>query len=53
VVAINGQTVKDFEDLINYLAANTSVGDVISVTVMRDGEVIEIEITLEERPGDL
>jgi S1-C subfamily serine protease len=53
LIAIDGQTVKDFEDLINYLASSTRVGDVVALTVMRDGEVIQIEVMLEERPGDL
>jgi S1-C subfamily serine protease len=52
VVAIDDVTVKRFEDLINYLASYTRVGDVITLDVVRDGETITVELTLEERPED-
>jgi 2-alkenal reductase len=52
VVAIDGQEVKGFEDLINYLASRTSVGDVVTLTVVRERQEIEIEVTLAERPGN-
>jgi S1-C subfamily serine protease len=52
IVAINDATVWRFEDLINYLASYTRVGDVITLDVVRDGETIKIELTLEERPED-
>jgi 2-alkenal reductase len=50
IVAINDVPVKRFEDLVNYLASYTSVGDVLTLTVVRDGTRIQIDITLEERP---
>jgi S1-C subfamily serine protease len=50
IVAINDSPVKRFEDLINYLASYTSVGDVITMDLIRDGETVKIELTLEERP---
>jgi S1-C subfamily serine protease len=52
VVAIDDVTVRRFEDLINYLASYTRVGDVITLDVVRDGETIAVELTLEERPED-
>ncbi len=51
LVAINDSVVKGFDDLVNYLASFTSVGDVVTLTVVRDGEQLRIELTLEERPG--
>jgi len=53
VVAVNDAPVRRFDDLINYLAASTSVGDVITLTVLRDGGEIQVQVTLDERPGDL
>ncbi len=50
VVAIDGQTVKRFDDVVNYLATSTSVGDVVTLTVVRDGSQVEVQVTLEERP---
>jgi S1-C subfamily serine protease len=38
--------------VINYLAGRTSVGDVVTLTVVRDGREIQVDVTLEERPGD-
>ncbi len=52
IVAINEVEVKRFDDLVNYLATQTSVGDVVTLTVVRDGEELEIDVTLEERPGE-
>jgi S1-C subfamily serine protease len=52
VVAIDEAIVKDFDDLINHLASRTSVGEVVTLTVMRDRSEIKIEVTLEERPGN-
>jgi len=52
VVAVDGQIVKRFDDIVNYLATRTSVGDVVALTVVRGGQRLEIEITLEERPGN-
>jgi 2-alkenal reductase len=52
LVAIDESIVKDFDDLINYLASRTSVGDVVTLTVVRDGVEIKIQLTLDERPGN-
>jgi 2-alkenal reductase len=52
LVAIDGSIVKNFDDLINYLASRTSVGDVVTLTVVRDGIEIKVDLTLEERPGN-
>jgi len=52
VVAINETIVKNFDDMINYLAAQTSVGDVVTLTIVRDGAETRLELTLDERPGN-
>ena len=52
LVAINGTPVKNFDDLVNYLASYTSVGDTVSLIVVRDGAELEVELVLEERPGN-
>lgn len=52
LVAIDESIVKDFDDLINHLASRTSVGDAVTLTVVRDKIEIEIGLTLEERPGN-
>jgi 2-alkenal reductase len=52
LIAIGDTPVKDFDDLVNYLASYTSVGDTISLTIVRSGVEREVELVLEERPGD-
>ena len=52
LVAINDVEVKDFDDLINYLASRTSVGDSVMLSVVRDGIQITFDLVLEERPGN-
>jgi 2-alkenal reductase len=49
VTAIDEVPVQDFDDLINYLDRR-SVGDAIVLTVIRDGEVEELTVTLGARP---
>ena len=52
VIAIDQVEVKRFDDVVNYLASHTSVGDRITLTVIRDGDEVELSVTLEGRPGD-
>jgi 2-alkenal reductase len=52
IVAINNVAVKGFDDLVNYLASNTGVGDIVLLAVVRDGESIAISVTLQERPAN-
>lgn len=52
LVAIGEIEVNDFDDLVNYLASYTSVGDTVSLTVIRDGVELKVELVLEERPSN-
>jgi 2-alkenal reductase len=51
IIAVNDTAVKRFDDLINYLASYTSVGDVVNLRIVRDGQELDVSVTLEERPG--
>jgi S1-C subfamily serine protease len=51
IVAIDGQRVKDMDDLIAYLTTETIVGQEITLTVLRDGKEKRLEVTLEARPA--
>lgn len=53
VVAIDGVPIKRFDDMVNYLASQTSVGDEVILTVIRDGQETEVPVTLQERPEGL
>jgi S1-C subfamily serine protease len=50
IIAINGVTVTTFEDMISYLYLQTSPGDTITVTVLRDGSPLDLQLTLVPRP---
>jgi S1-C subfamily serine protease len=50
IIAIDGYKLRDFDDLIAYLVRETEVGQEVTLTVIRDGEELEIPVTLGERP---
>lgn len=50
IVAIDGKKVSKINDILNYLFRNTSVGDTITLTVIRDGKRVKRDLTLDERP---
>lgn len=50
IIAIDGHEVNEFNDLISYLVFETEVGQTVVLTVLRDGETIELPLTLGERP---
>ena len=52
VVAIDGQPVETFDDLVAYLVRSTEVGQTVTLTVLRDGRERQVEVTLSERPGE-
>lgn len=52
LVAINDAPVRRFDDLINYLARYTSVGDSVTLTVVRGGDRLNLDVVLEERPDN-
>ncbi len=49
IVAIDNQTVKEFDDLVVYLARNTEVGQTVTLTILRQGQEQQVEVTLEAR----
>ncbi len=51
VMAIEGQLVTSFDDVLVYLQRFTSPGDVVALTVLRNGEEFEIDVTLGRRPS--
>ncbi len=49
IVAIDGVELGDMDDLIVYLA-ETTVGQTVTLEILREGERQSVELTLEERP---
>ena len=50
IVAVDEQSVTTSDDLIAYLVFETRVGDIIELTVLRDGEEVVLPLTLGARP---
>ena len=52
ITAIDGLPVKTFDDVLIYTALNTSPGQQVVLTILRDGEYQDITVTLEARPAE-
>lgn len=50
ILAIDDYQVRDFDDLIAYLVRETSVGQEVTLTVLRDENRLQFPLTLVERP---
>jgi 2-alkenal reductase len=50
ITAIEGQPVTTFDTMLDYLMRYTSPGDTISLTVLQDGDVKELDLVLGARP---
>ncbi len=51
VLAIDGQAVRTFEDLTVYLETETTAGDTVALTVLRDGAEVVLNVALGELPS--
>ena len=50
ITAINGQSITRFEDLVSYLYDNTEPGQTVTLTVLRDGKEVQLQVTLGTQP---
>jgi len=50
ITAFDGKPVITFDSLLSYLLTSKSPGDTVVLTVLRDGQSIDITVTLGERP---
>jgi S1-C subfamily serine protease len=50
IVAIDGQKVRTFDDMLSYLITNKGPGDTVVLTVVRGTERLDVTITLGARP---
>jgi S1-C subfamily serine protease len=50
ITALDGKQIIKMEDLISYLELNKAVNDNATLSVYRDGEIIDKQVTLKSRP---
>ncbi len=50
IIRIENHDIKNFGDFLNYLVTNTSPGDTINLTILRDGKELQLSATLVARP---
>ena len=50
ITAFDGKPVSTFDELLSYLLTNKSPGDTVILTVLRDGQPVDITVTLGKRP---
>jgi len=50
ITALDGQPVNSFDELLSYLVTNKSPGDTVVLTVLRDGQPVDVTVTLGTRP---
>jgi S1-C subfamily serine protease len=50
IIAVDGQTVLNFDNLMRYLILNKSPGDQVVLTVLRGDQKVDLTLTLAARP---
>jgi S1-C subfamily serine protease len=50
IIAVDGKSIIKMEDLISYLDVNKSINENATLSVYRDGETLDKQITLKSRP---
>lgn len=51
IKAVDGQAITSFDDLLEYIALRSEVGQTLKLTIVRDGRERTIEVRLEARPA--
>jgi 2-alkenal reductase len=50
IIAIDNQPVRTFGDLLAYLINYKSPGDTVVLTILREDQKLDVELTLDKRP---
>jgi S1-C subfamily serine protease len=51
IIGYNGKTIKSSDDLITYLARSGAVGQAVTLSILRGGKQIQVQVTLGLRPS--
>ncbi len=52
IVGVDGQELLQFSDMLSYMILNKQPGDEIVLTILRQGELMDITVVLGERPAN-
>lgn len=52
IISVDGKGVRGMDDLILYISENKKVGDKVQITINRNNEIIDVYVTLRERPAN-
>lgn len=50
IIAIDGNPIRTFDEMLAYLITNKSPGDTVILTVLRGEEKVDVTVTLDKRP---
>src|ERR671925_424825 len=50
ILGVDNQTVNKIDDLLSYIESNKKAGDTVTFMVLRDGEMMPIDLVLGARP---
>lgn len=51
ITAVDGVTIRSFDELVGYLSIYTRPGQTVQLTVFRNGASVNLSVTLDVRPG--
>ncbi len=51
ITSVDGFEIRDFEDLLTFISGKTTVGQTITLSILRNTEQVEISVELGERPS--
>lgn len=51
IIAIDGNEIRRFDDILSYLSRRTEVGQEVELTIIRNGETQTVTLTLGQRPS--
>ncbi len=50
IIQIDDQPILEFDDLLAYIVRQTKPGQEVTLTILRDGEEMQVQVTMEARP---
>ena len=53
IVSIDGQIVRSFDDILLYIAMQTKPGQTVTLSIYRDGKLLDLQVILEARPASI